>query len=114
MKYSSTKERRSHCISVHKFPSNFRYDVEKFSKKISKSHVAGEQKSDSKGKKAAGSEHCGTDRVVFQNRRGGHCWHRRGGQVRKPTKDVTLHMSELEEALPSVEVLPNELLPMED
>ena len=96
-KYKTTKERRSHCIEVHQFPSNFRYDVEK------KDHADADSKKDKssppKGKpKSVGFGHGATRGFAKGRGRGG-----RRQQISKQTSDEKdVSMAELEEALPTV------------
>ena len=91
-KFSNPKERRSHCIEDHKYPADFRYDVE--NKNVESKRTAGKPKSASFGH--------GVTRGFFKNRGRGAAWHQQGrGKKKENANEVT--MAELEEALPVVD-----------
>lgn len=102
-KFSVKKERRSHCIEVHKFPPDFRYDSSKNEKRVKKVGVMDPSKITPKppSSNMFGLKH-GSNRGMFRNRgRGGFqsgnkkSWH--------TAENLEVSMADLEEALPSME-----------
>jgi len=91
-KYLTTKERHSHCIEVHKFPSNFRYDVDKRKKKADTPDATKSSKPLSVPKFTSFGQ--GVTRGFIRGRGRG-----RGNRI-----DITeVSMTDLQEALPIIE-----------
>lgn len=96
------KERRSHCIEVHKFPPDFRYDSSRNVGKINKKAVIDPSaiQPNKPTSKMFGFGHS-ANRGMFRNRgRGGF---QSGNKKQRSTSVNELSMADLEEALPSVE-----------
>lgn len=113
-KFSTTKERRSHCIEAHKFPPDFRYGDKKkpgkpqqkgakseSSKMDQDSHSSSASKPAIPSAKSIGFGH-GASRGFAKGRGGGH-WHQRGRGIKKESGPTEVTMTELGDALPSMD-----------
>ncbi|EFX70982.1 hypothetical protein DAPPUDRAFT_309247 [Daphnia pulex] len=104
LRFSAKNERRSHCIEVHKFPPDFRYDSSKNGEKKKKLDSANKDPSVIKPKPASkmfGFGHS-SNRGMFRSRgRGG--FHSGNKKSRNTAEDLEVSMADLEEALPSME-----------
>lgn len=97
LRFPTQKERKSHCIEQHKFPSDFRYDPERTAGKPKKK----EQPQDHKpATKLLGFGHNQSRSFSRSKGFGGH-WHQKGGKQKGAPKEV--EMRDLEEALPNIE-----------
>ncbi|XP_067007001.1 zinc finger protein 511 [Anabrus simplex] len=90
-RFSNSEERRSHCISGHQFPHDFRFD-----------EIPRKQKK--KGSKEAESLTMETDAPPVRNpvvkARGGRMWHSRKPNTRTSTMDVDTMVKDLQSSLP--------------
>lgn len=97
LKFSTQKERKSHCIEQHKFPSDFRYDPERSAGHPKKK----EQPQDHKqATKLLGFGHNQTRSFAKNKSLSGH-WHKKGAKQQSAPREV--EMRDLEEALPKIE-----------
>lgn len=101
LKFSAKKERRSHCIEVHKFPPDFRYDSSRNGEKKKKNAVIDPSTIKPKpDNKMFGFGHS-SNRGMFRNHgRGGF---QSGNKKIRNTSENVVSMADLEEALPSME-----------
>ncbi|XP_057378620.1 zinc finger protein 511-like [Daphnia carinata] len=100
LRFSDKKERRSHCIEVHKFPPDFRYDSSKNGEKKKKIVQTDSSASTSKPGRMLGFGHT-SNRGFFRNRgRGGT---HRSDRKPRSTNEGEVSMADLEDALPSME-----------
>ena len=102
IKFSTKKERRSHCIEVHKFPPDFRYDSSKNEERKKKTAT------DSATAKHVPTKMLGfghsSNRGLFRNRRGGlHQQWSKNKKSQAKNEETEVSMADLEEALPSME-----------
>ena len=115
IKFSTKKERRSHCIEAHKFPPDFRYgDKKKPGKPQQKeakpessrmdedSHSSSASKPAKPSARSIGFGH-GASRGFAKGGRGGGHWHQRGRGSKKESGPTEVTMTELGDALPSMD-----------